>query len=61
MQKKASSTRIKTPVRAQKVYILQNFGYTLGMKTNLIFVNGTMGAGKTAAEAIDEYIRAKKA
>ncbi len=47
--KKASSTRIKTPVRAQKVYILQNFGYTLGMKTNLIFVNGTMGAGKTAA------------
>lgn len=47
--KKASSTRIKTPVRAQKIYILQNFGYTLGMKTNLIFVNGTMGAGKTAA------------
>ena len=35
-------------MRAQKVYILQNFGYTLGMKPNLIFINGTMGAGKTA-------------
>ena len=48
VSKKPSRVHYICPCARKKVYILQNFGYTLGMKTNLIFVSGTMGAGKTA-------------